>query len=161
MIRGAFTFYLPGGPLVVPNTFLNEGEDTLLKMALRGDNSIVAGGGNFYIGLCGAAFAETTTLTTLAGEPSATNGYARQAITRDATGWPTIDSINGAGHARSAVVNFTASGGDFSASIERVFLCTVGSGTSGKLLSVSAALPAPLLITNGYSLPVQYDIYMN
>lgn len=156
-MRGFFNI----GGIVVPNTFLADGEQALLKMFLRADNTIVAGGGNFYIGLCGDAFSQSTTLSTLAGEPSATNGYARQAIARNSTGWPTVDLVNGTGHARSAVCNFTATGGDFSTTIVRAFLCSAASGTSGTLFSVSAPMPVPFLVTQGVTLPVQYDLWMD
>lgn len=160
-MRGAFSILLDGVALTIPNTVLAEGEDTFLKMALCGDDSVVAAYANFYMGLCGAAFTQTTTLATLAGEPTATNGYARQAIQRSSAGWPLISVANGITFARSAVCNFVASGGDYSTEVSRLFLCTAASGTSGKLLAVSAALPTPKLLTNGYSLPAQYELYMN
>lgn len=146
--------------LILPNTVVGEGEAAFLKMLMRDDQTIVAGAANFYVGLCGNIFTETSTLASLAGEPTVTNGYARQAVLRSAAGWPTQDTVNATARIRSAVINFTASGGDFSTSIWRAFLCSVASGTAGILFAVSAPLPSALLITSGVTLPVQYDLYL-
>lgn len=159
---GKFNIILPNRkPIILPNTVVDEGENAFLKMLMRDDQTIVAGGGNFYIGLCGNVFTEASTLATLAGEPTATNGYARQAVARSSGGWPTQDSVNDIGRIRSAVVNFTASGGDFSTSIWRAFICSVSSGSSGVLFAVSAPLPSALLVASGQTLPVQYDFYLD
>lgn len=160
-MRGQYVFW-PGTPreLIVPNTLLDEGEESFIKMITQADVGDVAAGGNFYVGLCGSAFAETDTLATLAGEPTVTNGYAREAVTRDATGWPTLLSVGGKWMARTAQIDFTASGGDFSTSIWRAFLCNVASGSSGLLFSVSAALPAAELIENGETLPMHYELHL-
>lgn len=160
-LRGQFSLLLPGERrIVLPNTVVNEGEAAFLKMLMRDDQTIVAGGGNFYIGLCGQAFTEASTLASLAGEPSAAGGYARQAIARSAAGWPTQDTVNATARIRSAVVNFTASGAAFSTSIYRAFICSVVSGTSGTLFAVSAALASPHLIVDGETFPLQYDLYL-
>lgn len=161
-MRGQFTLF-PGTPYeyVLPNTIVDEGEKLLLDMMFRGNVSDVALDGNFYIGLCGNGFDETTTLATLVGEPAVSNGYARQPVPRSSVGWPTLDLVNGTGHVRSQQVIFSASGGDFSTAITRAFLCTVDSGTSGKLISISAGLPTSMLITSGSGLPVAYDLYLN
>lgn len=160
--EGRFVWF-PGDPereIITPNNVLDQGEESFLKMITRADVSEVSAGGNFYIGLCGAAFTEATVLATLSGEPSTTNGYARQPVTRDAAGWPTIGTINGLWRALTATINFTASGGDFSTAISRAFLTNVVSGTVGRLFSVGGALPAPLLVTNGLTVPVRYELYL-
>jgi len=158
---GKFTFHIPGRlPIILPNTVTNEGEAAFLKMLMRDDQTIVAGGGNFYLGLCGQTFTEASTLATLSGEPTATNGYARQSIVRSAAGWPTQDTVNNTARIRSAVVNFSASGGNFSTSIWRAFICNVASGTSGILFAVSASLSTAQLVTDGQTFSLQYDFYL-
>lgn len=163
-MRGAFVFY-PGEDreFRIPNTIVAEGENSFLKMLFQGDDTIVADAGNFYLGLCGLAFGDqTTVLSTLVGEPTVTNGYARQAISRDTTGWPSanLTQVNGIWKATTKVVTFTASGGDFSGPIQRAFLCSVSSGSSGKLFAVGGALPTAMTIISGQSLPAQYEFYL-
>lgn len=162
-MRGAFRFFA-GTPdeVVLPNNLIAEGEKDFLKMIFNDDHSVVAGGGSFYLGLMGATFDKvTSTLATITGEPSAAGGYARISITRDATGFPTFTQVNGVWKAVSKQVSFTATGADFSVSWSRVFLCTVASGTSGHLLSVSNAYTTPITILNGVSFPIVYEFYAN
>lgn len=161
---GAFVFY-PGEEREIraPNTIVAEGEKSFLQMLLQGDNTIVAAAANFYLGLCGLAFGDqSTTLSTLAGEPAVSNGYARQAISRDTTGWPSgnLVQVNGIWKAATKIINFTASGGDFSVAIQRAFLCSVSAGSSGKLFAVGGQLSSPITVTSGTSLPAQYELYL-
>jgi len=76
----------------------------------------------------------------LSGEPSGL-GYARQALSTAGTGVSGQDFyINqpGAYHrADSKVVTLTASGGAWSA-VTQLFLCTVSTGTAGKLICTKA-----------------------
>lgn len=147
--------------IIVENNVLDEGEIAFLQMIWQARVADVAAGGNFFIGLCGAAFAENTTLATLVGEPTVTNGYARQPIARNTTGWPTVSEVNGIKRAQSALITFTPSGGDFSASIQRMFICNVVSGTAGLLFAVSGALPAAVLITlAGGPFTSRYESYL-
>ncbi len=163
-MRGIFRFF-PGTPqeLVVPNSIVDEGEETFLKQICRADTTDVPAGptGKYYVGLCGNTFDETTTLATLAGEPSSTGGYARIAVERDATGWPTLSQVNGVWRAQSKTVTFAASGADFDTAIWRAFLCNVASGTAGRLFGVSGPLPAALTVLDGNSLPLTYELYLN
>lgn len=165
-MRGEYRFWLPGmslseNPVVRPNNLVDEGEESFMKMLVRDDQSDVAAGANFYVGLCGSTFAETDTLATLGGEPTVTNGYARGAIARNSTGWPTIEQVSGKYRAVSLQVTFTASGGNFSAAIDRAFLCNVASGTGGKLFSISSALASSLTIAVGSPFTIQYILYLD
>ena len=101
------------------------------------------------------------TLSTITGEPSSAGGYARKAILRNSSGWPTVEQVNGVYRAVSAEVSFAASGAAFSTSIRRAFLCSVLSGSSGTLLAVSGPLPTALLVADGETYPMQYALYMN
>lgn len=149
----------PNG-IILPNTVVDEGEAAFLKMLMRDDQTIVAGAGNFYIGLCGQVFTESSTLASLAGQPSAAGGYARQPVIRSAAGWPTQDTVNGSARIRAATVNFTATGADFSTTIWRAFICSVLAGSVGTLFAVSAALPTAKQIVNGETFSLQYDFYL-
>lgn len=153
-------FILPSLGLVLPNMVVDAGEESFLKMIFRADVTDVASGGNFYIGLVKDTPAETDTLATLTGEPSATNGYARIAVERDATGWPTIDQPTTSFRAVSKEVLFQASGGPIGP-FTRIFLCNAASGTSGILFAVSAALPADRYIVDGEGFPVRYEFYLD
>lgn len=66
------------------NTLADEGEQLLEQVFFQG-----AALTTFYLALVNDTLVETDTLATMLGEPT-TNGYARQQITRDATGWPTL-----------------------------------------------------------------------
>lgn len=168
-MRGQFRFsqndangiLIPGSEVVVPNTIPNEGEDEYLKMIMRADVSAVASGGNFYMGLCDQAPLETDQLADITTEPTIGVGsYARQIITRDATGWPTLDRVEGVGVIRSTVETFAASGADFSAQISRAFLANVASG-AGLLFSYSGALTTPITVVDGSSINVQYELFLD
>lgn len=145
---------------VIKNNIPQEGEAALLKMMFRGDDTIVADGGNFYLGLKDAAYASNLTLASLTGEPSGAGGYARQPLVRNNANWPNLLLVNGVYRIGSISVNFTATGADYSTAFSRLFLCSVVSGSAGILLSVSGALSVPTLIQNGVTLPVQYELYL-
>lgn len=142
----------------INNNIVDEGETAFLRMIAVGASDDVSLTGNFYIGLCGASIAETTSLGNLPSEPSG-NGYARKAIERSNVGFPTIDRINDVARALSKTVTFTASGGSIS-SFQRLFLCNTLSGTVGKLFAISGALTSARTIADGESLPVAYELYM-
>lgn len=162
MIHGRFNFWLPRTKqlIQVPNAVVAEGEAAFLAMIAKDDQTIVAGGGNFYIGLMGATYDNDTTLSTLIGEPGATGGYARQAVARNGTGWPVADTVSGIHRVATLVATFTASGADFDEEIQRAFLCSVVSGASGTLFAVSGALPDPVPIVDGQDFDVQYELYL-
>jgi len=145
----------------IPNQLTVEGEETFLKMITRGDATDVAVGGNFYLGLTGLNVANSYLMTDIvAAEPTVTNNYARIAVLRNSTGFPTIGAVNGIWRAQSATVNFTATPGNYSIAISRLFLCNVASGTAGKLFSVSAPLLTPKLITPTAGYSVAFELWM-
>jgi len=163
-IHGAFTIY-PGDPereLRVENSILDEGEIAFLKMIAQADGAVIANSsGNFYVGLCSETVSETLTLATMSTEPDSTGGYARQAVARSSTGWPNTSQVNGVWRIYTGTINFSASGADFSDTFTRLFLCNVASGTSGKLLSISGALPTAQQIEAGQTFPCIYELYLN
>ena len=161
-MRGEFIFFANTPErIVIPNMITDEGEEAFLKMLMQGDATIVAAGGNFYVGLSSDTPVETITLGDLAAEPSSANGYARQAVTRDATGFPTITQVNGVYCVTSALISFTPSGGDFDTDIDRMFLCDAATGTSGTLFAFSGALPAPITVTEAAPFSAQYRLYLD
>jgi len=162
-IRGEFLFHMPDGSIqVVPNLITKEGAAEYLKMIFQADTTLIAGGGNFFMGLADQVPVKTDTLVAISTEPTSAGGYARQPLTRDTLGWPTVGEVNGVQTITSAVVNFTPSGVDYSRTISRAFLCSVVSGTAGKLFSMSGALNAPTLLTvAGGNFPVQYRAYLD
>jgi hypothetical protein len=114
---------------VVENALADEGEQNMLDAYLRGQNAPTT----FYLALFNDTPLETDTLADLVGEPS-TNGYARQEITRDTTGWPTLALDAGDFMATSKQVTFSATGGSWGP-VTYMVLTTVASGTAGKHLA--------------------------
>lgn len=141
--------------LVLRNFIPADGGQTLLRMILWGDTSIVAGGGNFFAGLMGPTADFTTLLSTLIGEPAG-HGYARQAIPRSNAGWPTETLTNNVWHTQSQTFTFTSSDA-YVVTVQRIFLCSVSAGSAGRLIAVSAPFPAPFTVTSGTPLPCAYD----
>lgn len=139
----------------------SDGIESFLKMMMRGTTSDVSVAGDYYVGICGAAATAADTLASVAGEPDATGGYARQPVTRDGTGWPTIAKINGIWRALSQTITWTATGGDFSQAVNRLFLTNAASGTTGKLYGYSAALATPVSIPDGKSYQANFELYLN
>jgi len=136
-----------------------EGAQEFGKILVRGDNVIVPAAGNFYVGLCDQVPAVTDTLASITTEPTSAGGYARLPISRDATGWPTIDVVNGEVRWVSLALVFAASGADFSTGFTRLFLTNVVSGTAGKLFGYSGAFSSEILILNGQSKTVKFEMY--
>ena len=144
---------------IYPNTIVQEGAEQFVKMLLQ--NVAIGGGGNFYMGLCGElGIAKNATLVDLADELGPTGGYARKLIERSAVGWPTANIVNSQGHGLTKIVNFAASGGNFSAAYSRVFLCNVLSGTGGILFSYSAKIDPPVQIDDGENQNIQYEFFL-
>lgn len=138
---------LAGQPFT-PNALADEGEQDILAVYLRAGTAPTT----FYLGLLNSTPTDTTTLATMTGEPSG-NGYARQQITRDNTGWPTLALDTGDYRAVAATKTFTASGGTIGP-VTYAFLCTnAATGTSGKFL-VYNALSSSRTLNDGDSLDV-------
>lgn len=84
------------------------GEKAILDLFFRGQN-VPAG---FELGLFNDTVAETDIPTDLLSEPS-TNGYARQALARDTTDFPTFALDGGDWKVTSKTVTFNATGGSW------------------------------------------------
>lgn len=156
MFQGRF-IHLNSG-LILPNTLMNLGAELLLKMLFQGE--AIGGGGNFYVGLCGDVFTgKGMDLTDISGEPTVTNGYARITLAINSTDWPNPVTTNDVTRIASKTITFTGSGGAFSTSISRMFLCNVASGTAGTLFALSAALDVPLLVLDGVGEDFNYEFF--
>ena len=136
------------------------GKDALLKMAFQGDNTIIAAGANFYLGLCNQIPVADDILADITTEPLVANGYARKAIARNTTGFPTVEIVNGETRILSLVVDFAAAGGDFSASFNRAFICSAASGSVGTLFGYSGAYATPILLADGQNQQMKFEFHL-
>ena len=135
-----------------PNALADEGESDLLDVYFRGATAPTG----FYVGLLNSSPSDTTTLTTMTGEPSG-SGYSRKNLTRNSTGFPTLALDSGDYRLVGAAVTFTASGGTIGP-VTTSFLCSnAASGTSGKFL-VYNALAQSRTLADGDSLDVTIRI---
>lgn len=162
MLRGEFIVLGPRGiEQIIPNTVVTEGEQAFLDMMMRADATVVAPSGAYHMGLMGDAIVRSLTLGTIVGEPNATGGYARKAINRSATGWPTAGLVNGIPYVQSLPQIFAATGVDFSIAVERPFIASAATG-AGTLFSIGAAFASPITVTAGVTagLSIAYRIYM-
>lgn len=155
---------LKWGELGLKNILHDEGEQALLSAyfatAMSGYGPPPA---NLYLGLDNrVSLAEDDTLASLDGEPSGL-GYARKPLSTAGTGLSGQDFyINQPAayyRADSKVVTFTASGGAW-VSVSKLFLCTVLSGTAGKLIS-SLPLSTTRTLQDGDSLNTSMYIGMS
>ena len=115
---------------------------------------------NLYLGLDARATpAEANTLASLSGEP-AVGGYARKALSTAGTGLSGQDFyINQPAayyRADSKTVTWTATGAAYPA-VTQLFLCTVLSGTAGKLICTKA-LSQSRTLADGDSLNASMQI---
>jgi len=137
-----------------------EGEEALLEALFQGvDTNFAAAGGNLYLGLCNQTPDKADTMLDISTEPTVANGYAREAIARNITGFPTIEQVNGESRIVSLVLTFAASGGAFSTSFTRAFLTTSASGSTGTLLAYSGAYATPILLADGQSQQIKFEFY--
>lgn len=154
-MRGEFT--VKNG-LIIPNSVVAEGEETYLKMLCQDDQTRVAGGGNFYVGVCSDLLVTNATVLADLTEPT-TGGYSRQPVARSAVGWPSIVATADGYKANTATVTFSATGADYDQAFARFFLATTADNT-GQLLAISGALPSAVTLLNGETYPVSYALYL-
>ena len=164
-MHGQFRFSFPTNPLqedfVLPNIVVQEGEDSFLKMIFQNNDTIIAGGANFYLGLCNQIPAQLDSLASITTEPGLVGGYARKPITRDAVGWPTIDVVNDRKRIISKQVTFVAGGTAFDTAFSRAFICNILTGSVGILFAYSAALDAAVTLLPGQTFDLQYEFFVD
>ena len=138
------------------NMLHDEGEEFMLDVVFTETQSVPA---SYYIGLDDRTLAEDDTLADLTNEPSG-SGYARQAVASNDTDFTLTQASGEDGYrATTSVETFTANGGAWG-EVDNAFLCTVISGTSGKLIA-SVALSTPRTLQNGESLQVSMYIKLS
>ena len=137
----------------------HEGEEAFMQMLFQGDNTIVAAGANFYLGVCNQTPIKTDTLSDISSEPSSAGGYARQALVRNSTDFPTLGQVDAETRILSILATFAASGADFSAPFTRLFLTDAASGSVGTLFCYSGAYSAAIQLLDGQSKDVQFEFY--
>jgi len=138
------------------NTLSRVADQRLLELQFRGG---AAPGASYYIGLADASnpcsITKTdATATAWTGEPSA-NGYARVAVSKDSTGWPTSAAATNDWHIVSKVVTFTSTG--TIGPVNCALLSDQASGTAGDW-HAWVALSQARTMANGESLDVSMDI---
>lgn len=134
-----------GDQLWTPNALADEGEEIILDVFFRGASAPAS----LYIGLVAGSPAETTTLATMT-EVTGT-GYARGALARNTTDWPTLALDSGDFQVVSTGEVFTA-GGTWTGATNS-FLTGAASGTSGDFIAY-APLGATRTLINGDTLTV-------
>lgn len=134
-----------GDQLWAPNDLADNGEQIILDVFFRGASAPAS----LYVGLVAGSPAETTTLATMT-EVTGT-GYARIALARNATDWPTLALDVGDYRVVSLAKVFTA-GGTWTGATN-AFLTGAASGTSGDFIAY-AALAATRTLLNGDTLTV-------
>lgn len=138
----------------LPNLLHDQGEEAILSAYFDTDLSgFGAPPANLYVGLRQNSPAEGDTLASGVTEEGGA-GYARQAVST-ATGH-TLSQVGGDWQAASGTVTFTNSGGSAWGADTNLFVCTVVSGTSGKLLC-SIALSTTRTLQPGDSVTVSYS----
>jgi hypothetical protein len=126
------------------NQVHTEGLQYLLELGFTAQQSAPS---NFYIGLAtDASLAENATLAGLT--EVAGTGYSRQACAVGATDFTSASTGSNDRKVTTKQVTFTCSAGDWTQGAQTAFLCSVASGTSGKLIA-SIPLAAARNLQNG------------
>lgn len=139
MLRGEFR---RGDGLVIPNNITTYGAETVLRQAIRDENTL-----NLFVGLCRGLPRADLEVGDLTEPTIGTNGYARIGLARDSTDWPTVNTVNDEVFIESRNLVWAATGGDFTESIQRMFICYSASDLTGAVFALSAAIESPLVIT--------------
>lgn len=132
------------------NNLADEGESVMLDSFFRAQNTPAT----FYLRLARCVAIDTSTLSSLTGEPSG-YGYAAAELARSVVGWPTLEMDDGDYRVVSKEITWTAAGGDIGP-VNLLYLATT-SDNVGKLVSY-LALPTDVTITDGGSGIATYRI---
>ena len=138
MLRGEFIF---ASGLVVPNNITKFGAESILRGAMRGEAL------TFWVGLVDAAPDADLLIENVTEPTIGTNGYARQQLTQDATGWPTVGETNAEPYVETDWLTWTATGGDFDQATSRMMIVTSETDLTGDVFALSAAAPTLAAVT--------------
>lgn len=125
MLRGEF---IRGDGLVIPNNLMTYGVGLLFSAAL------VDSGYDLHIGLANCNPDADLDISQLNEPTIGVNGYARQPILRDNTGWAVQGEFNGEKYYETKVFEFAAVGGPFDKSVTRPVLVNSLDATTGVLV---------------------------
>lgn len=157
-------FFIVNG-MRIPNTILDNGVESLLTLFFRDSAATLDLVDNeFFLGLMGLSYTSADDLATIElSEPEEDHGYARIVLEQSAVGFPSIAKVNGVWRAQSKVCTFQADAGEaFSVAVQRSFIANRAKGEAGgKALMVSAALPAPMTVTDTNVLSISYELWIN
>jgi len=131
-----------------PNQFSDQGEQAILDVFLRGATPPA----QFYLRLLNSTPVDTTTLSTMTGEPSG-SGYAPMLVERSNVGWPTLALDVGDYMASSKTVTFTSTG-----TITATYAILATTSNNVGLLLAYKALSMTRTLANGESLDVTYRL---
>jgi hypothetical protein len=154
-VRGEFRFR---NGLIVPNNVSLVGAQAVLESAFN----LTAR--TWYVALVSGPPTLDMTMADMIEPTIGTNGYARQALTHDDTGWPTIGVSNDQAYVESALVTFEATGGAFDEAIQRcALLGTATHSPTDDVWSLSSPLPLELTIDESTDLAdrqFNYRLYL-
>ena len=138
------------------NGLMDEGENNILDVYFRNQNVPT----KFYLGLGNnggtpgipAENATLADITEVSGD-----GYARQEITRDTNGWPSLTKdTDGDWYVTSKQVAFVNTGTENWSAADYLFITDAASGTDGKLL-ICIALSSSRVLTPSDELDVKIE----
>lgn len=154
-MRGEF---ITGDGQTLPNNLSLEGARVILAAAFQDTAP------EFFVGLVNGVPSDSMTMATMTEPTVGLNGYARVAMPRNPTTWPTEGALNGARYVESDWAVFNAVGGNFSQTFLRIALLPTLTPTAGQpVYALSSPLAAPRLITPTTGLAerrFRYRIYL-
>jgi len=154
MLRGEF---IRGDGLVIPNNITTYGANLVFQLALLNT------GYALHMGLANCNPDLELQLEDLNEPAIGTNGYARQAITRDGTGWPVASQLNGETYFETQSFVFTPSGGNFTNTVTRPCIVNHASSVIGpEVVALGTPLPDELTFTPALDVELRtfkYRIY--
>jgi hypothetical protein len=137
------------------NSLANEGASMILKLVYQNQSSLIDAPANFYVRLCNYSPVVTDTLATIQSEPSG-NGYVAQTVPASTAGFPVTDvAPDGNPRLTSAVITFTADGGDIGP-VTTAYLATTIDNTG--LLVAFLPLSMQRTILDGDSMTYQFFV---
>lgn len=138
LFRGEF---IRSDGLVCPNNVMNHGIQTFLNAALKDDALAL------YMALANCNPSPDLEAAGLNEPTIATNGYARIAIERSATGWPVQASLNGENYWESRFFTWEATGIGFDKAVNRLAILSHATQTTGAIVvALGSAFAAAITI---------------
>jgi len=138
-----------------PNLLHVGGEQKILGILFT--KNLVSVPDTYYLGVdARTSLSANDTLASLINEPNS-GGYNRQAVS--STGGFTIETSGTIVKAKTGVITFSCTSGSWPQA-KNLFLCDVGSGTSGTLYS-SVVLSSPFTLNSGESITLKFSMALS